>query len=118
MGTRLFIPAIIMSLLTSTSMAMAFDGQQANNTPTNQLQQVIDKNQEQGCCCCKHHDRGEGREEFMQKLQKAGITKEQFEAAKAQGHEAVRELLKSHGIEPKKDFHREDSEKTTSSPSQ
>jgi bacterioferritin-associated ferredoxin len=46
-----------------------------------------------------------GHDEFMQKLQAAGITQQEFEAAKAQGPDAVRQLLESHGIKPPKGKH-------------
>lgn len=41
-----------------------------------------------------------GKEEFMKKLESAGISKEEFQAAFMQGPEAVRKLLQAHGIQP------------------
>ena len=41
-----------------------------------------------------------GHGEFMKKLEAAGISKAEFEAAKAQGPDAVAKLLEAHGIQP------------------
>lgn len=41
-----------------------------------------------------------GRDEFIKKLQDAGITKDQLDAAHEKGPDAVKELFESHGIQP------------------
>jgi len=42
----------------------------------------------------------QGRDEFIRKLQDAGITKDQLDAAHKKGPDAVKELFESHGIQP------------------
>jgi len=47
---------------------------------------------------------GPDRADFAKKLEAAGITKDELEAAQEKGPDAVKKLLKKHGIEPKKEF--------------
>ncbi|MDD3012676.1 MAG: hypothetical protein PHC34_03125 [Candidatus Gastranaerophilales bacterium] len=39
-------------------------------------------------------------DEFIKKLKEAGITRDEFEIARKNGHEAVKQLLDSHNIQP------------------
>jgi polyhydroxyalkanoate synthesis regulator phasin len=114
MKKNLLALAVTISILSGTSLVLAFDFESLDNkiqkgeVTKEQAKKIVDKaikkgditedqvreHMEQRRGDCRRPD----RDGFMNKLKEAGVTKEEMDSAHQKGPDAVKQLFESHGI--------------------
>lgn len=115
MDKKMLALAVVFSTITCTSLAFAFDFEtldskiQKGEVSRDQAKKIVDKAIKKGEITedqLKEHmeqvrrrDMGKpDRDDFIKKLNEAGVTREDMDTAHQKGPEAVKQLLESHGI--------------------